>query len=29
VLMARVARKVADKQMLRLIRRYLQAGNRA
>jgi RNA-directed DNA polymerase len=26
VLMARVARKIADKQVLRLIRRYLQAG---
>ena len=26
VLMARVARRVKDKQMVRLIRRYLQAG---
>lgn len=26
VLMARVARKVAEKQVLRLIRRYLEAG---
>jgi retron-type reverse transcriptase len=27
MLMARVARKVADKRVLRLIRRYLQAGS--